>query len=254
MNRILVAGATGQLGAPALAAIRRVNPDAVGISRSGRDGTRVADLLTGTGLDSALDGIDTIVHTATTGGARDLRMAENLTAAAVRAGVSHLVLISIVGIERIPLGFYRDRVSIEGIVERSGVPFTTQRATQFHSFVDALFSAQRFSPVVLRPEIRIQPIAVDDVAARLASLAAESPRGRVSDIGGPEVSSLAALYSTWKNATGGNRPGLGIRLPGRLFDAFDSGANLAAGEPYGRGTFAQFLAAKYRLARTGRAG
>lgn len=242
MSRILVTGATGQLGTPTLAILRARGADAVGISRRGGGDVVAADLLTGDGVPAALDGVDTLVHAATTGGHRDVAMAERLFAAALEAGVAHVVLVSIVGIDQIPLGFYRDRVRIEEIARASGVPVTIQRATQFHSFVERLFTAQRRMPVILAPAWQFQPIAVTEVAERLAGLAGGVAQGRADDIGGPEVLTIRELYSTWSNAVGTRRRMLPVTLPGKAFRAFAGGANLVPGTPYGAATFAQHLA------------
>lgn len=242
---ILVTGATGQLGAPTLAALRAAGQDASGSSSTGRQGLRPADLFTGQGLDEALRGVDTIVHCAQTGGGKDLRLARNLTAAAQRAGVGHLVLISIVGIEDIPLPYYDQRLQIEKIAGASGVPLTIQRATQFHPLIDQLFSAQRRLPVVFAPAARFQTIAVPEVAQRLAELAAGDPQGRVDDIGGPEQLDVGELYRQWRAARGGRRPAVRIRLPFlRAFKGLDAGANLVPGEPYGRQKFTEYLRAR----------
>lgn len=247
---ILVTGATGQLGAPTLAALRTAGQEAVGSSSTGRNGLRSADLFTGQGLDEALRGVETIVHCAQTGGRRDLRLARNLTAAAQRSGVGHLVLISIVGIEDIPMPYYDQRVEIEKIAGASGVPLTIQRATQFHTLIDQIFSAQRRLPVVIAPASRFQTIAVPEVASRLAELAGGGPQGRVDDIGGPEQLGVGELYRQWRAARGGMRPSLQLRLPFlKAFRGLDAGANLVPGEPFGRETFGQYLRAKYGARR-----
>lgn len=243
--KILVTGARGQLGAPTLAAVQNADQEAVGTSSSGRDGLLPADLFTGDGLDEALRGVDTVIHCAHTGGARDLRLARNLTAAVQRAGVGHLVLISIVGIEDIPLSYYNQRLAIEKIVQASGVPFTLQRATQFHSLIDGFFAAQRHLPVVLTPAARFQTISVSETAGQLARLAAGVPQGRVADIGGPEQLGIGDMYRQWRTARGGRRPSLQVRLPFlQVFKGFDAGANLVPGEPFGDQTFAQYLQAR----------
>lgn len=249
---ILVTGSTGSLGSPTVAALRAAGHDVRGLTRSGRDGSVVGNLYTGAGVADALRGVDTVVHCAQTPGKQDLELASNLTAAARRAGVRHLVLISIVGIESIPIGYYKQRVAIERIAESSGVPLTIQRATQFHSLLDRIFSAQRYSPVVLAPRWRFQPVAAEEVAGRLAELAVGDPQGRVPDIGGPERLGMRDLLASWKAATGTRRPGLTMRLPGKLFASFDAGANLVAGEPFGRQTFAQYVAAKYLASKDGK--
>jgi uncharacterized protein YbjT (DUF2867 family) len=246
MTKILVTGSTGQLGAPTTAALRAAGYDVRGLTRAGGEGAVAGDIVTGQGLDDALRGIDTVVHLATTNGARDVVMAKNLTAAAQRMGVSHFVLISIVGIERIPLGFYRDRVVIEDIVMSSGLPFTIQRATQFHSFIDTMFSAQKFLPLLVVPRWTYQPIDIGEVASRLAELAQGAPRGRVDDIGGPAQRSMRDLHAAWKKATGSKRGVMVVHLPGALFAAYDAGVNLVPGAPEGRGTFEAYLEEKYR--------
>ena len=239
---ILVTGATGQLGAPTLAALRAAGREAAGSSSSGRNGLRPADLFTGEGLDDALSDVETVIHCAQTGGRKDLRLVRNLTAAAQRAGVGHLVLISIVGIEDIPMPYYDQRVEIEKIAGASGVPLTIQRATQFHTLIDQLFSAQRRMPVVIAPASRFQTIAVSEVAGRLADLATGGPQGRVEDIGGPEQLGIGELFRQWRAARGVRRPSLQIRLPFlKAFQGLDAGANLVPGEPFGRQTFAQYL-------------
>ena len=248
-TRTVVTGATGHLGRPTMAALRAAGQDVVGLTSSGGPGLVQVNLLeedsAANGLLAALAGADTVVHAATTNGRHDVRMAENLVAAASAARIRHLVLISIVGIERIPIGFYRDRVRIEEIALGSGVPLTILRATQFHSFVDGVFSAQRFSPVILTPSVRLQPIAVEDVAARLAELAMEEPAGRAHDIGGPAVRTGRDLQSAWRAATGSHRPALPLRFPGRLGAAYAAGAALVPGVPFGVSTFEDYLARRY---------
>jgi len=247
---ILVTGATGQLGAPTLAALRAGGHEVTGLSRRGGVGVIPANLLTGEGVDAALAGVETVLHVAATNTKKDIALNENLTVAAKKAGVKHLAIVSIVGIESIPIPFYRDRVVIERIVAASGIPFTIQRATQFHSFVDGVYRAQRFLPVVVGPAAWVQPIAVEEVAARMAELAVAGPQGRVADIGGPQVLTNRETYALWKAATGGHRPGLSVRIPGKIFAAYDAGKNLVPGTPYGQGTFADYLADRYAATRS----
>ena len=156
----------------------------------------------------------------------------------------HLVLISIVGIDDIPLAYYRDKVVIERLVRESGLPYSVLRATQFHSFVESMFTAQRRSPVVVAPRFPLQPIAVDEVADRLVELTGSAPAGRVADVGGPAQHSLADLARLWACATGIRRPVVPLSLPGKLFAAYRAGSALVPGPAYGRQTFAEHLAAR----------
>jgi len=198
------------------------------------------DLLTGDGLAAAMDGVATVVHLAT--GKDDVRAAGSLLHAASSAGVEHLVLISIVGIDDIPLGYYRQKVAVERLVTGSGLPHTILRATQFHSFVERLFTAQRRLPVVLAPAFELQPIAVEEVAGRLVELSGAAPAGRVPDIGGPVRSSGPELAAAWASARAVRRPIVPLRLPGRTFGGYRAGHQLVPGPAYGRVTFEEHLA------------
>jgi hypothetical protein len=187
MTTTLVTGATGTLGIPTVTRLRAAGHDVRALSRRSGPGLTTGDLLTGAGIREAVAGADTVLHLATgPRGKGDVEATRTLIDAAAAADVRHVVLISIVGIDDIPLGYYRDKVVIERLVQESGVPHTILRATQFHSFVAAMFTAQRRSPVVLAPSIPLQPIAVEEIADRLVELAGSPPCGRAADIGGPE--------------------------------------------------------------------
>jgi uncharacterized protein YbjT (DUF2867 family) len=245
MTTTLVTGATGTLGSPTVTRLRATGHDVRALSRRSGPGLTTGDLLTGAGLREALNGVDTVVHLATgPRGKGDVAAARTLLQAAADAGVRHLVLISIVGIDDIPLGYYRDKVVIERLVRESGLAFSLLRATQFHSFVEALFTAQRAFPVVAAPTFPLQPIAVEEVADRLVELAGAAPAGRVADIGGPEQQSVRDLARLWARVTGTRRPVVPLSLPGKLFAAYREGSALVPGPAYGRQTFAVHLAAR----------
>src|ERR687893_426676 len=100
-------------------------------------------LATGEGIEAAVDGIETIVHLA--GSAKgDEDKARHLVRVAARAGAPHLVYISVVGAERIPVvsavdramfGYFASKRAAEKVIEDSGLPWTTLRATQFHDLI-----------------------------------------------------------------------------------------------------------------------
>ena len=244
---ILVTGATGTLGTATVARLRAAGHDVRALSRRTGPGLVTGDLLSGDGLAAALDGVGTVVHLAT--GRDDVRATGNLLEAARVAGVEHLVLISIVGIDGIPLGYYRQKLEVERLVTGSGVAHTVLRATQFHTFVERLFTAQRWLPAVLAPAFALQPIAVEEVADRLVELAGASPAGRVPDIGGPVRASGPELAAAWARARGVRRPILPLRLPGATFAGYRAGHQLVDGPAYGAVTFEEHLAARVGLRR-----
>ncbi|MFG1908457.1 SDR family oxidoreductase [Kribbella sp. NPDC048928] len=240
MTSILVTGGTGTLGKPTVTRLRADDHQVRVLSRKPGPGRAVADLSTGEGLAAAVDGSDVVVHLATSGGRGDVAQTRNLLAAG--AGVRHLIVMSIAGIDRISLSYYRSKLEGEQLVAESGVPYTILRATQFHNLVDQVFGAQRFLPALLAPAIMLQPIAVEDVAVRLAELVGRPPvNGRVDDIGGPERTPAVELARLWKQARSTHRAVLPVRLPGKMFGALAAGALTVDGPEYGRSTFAEYL-------------
>lgn len=244
MRTILVTGGTGHLGRPTVQSLRAAGHDVRVLSRKRGPGLTTGDLTKGTGLREALNGVDTVLHLATSQGRADVTQTKHLVDSLRPSGVEHLIVISIVGIDRIPLPYYRYKLATERLVTESSIPYSVLRATQFHDLVDRVFSAQRFSPVLIVPSVRLQPIAVEDVATRLTELAAGQPAGRVPDIGGPQQQSVRDLARAWSQAAGSRRPIAPIRLPGKTFRAFADGAAMTSNPPYGRQTFADFLAGR----------
>jgi uncharacterized protein YbjT (DUF2867 family) len=241
MTTILVTGGTGGLGRPTVHRLKAAGYDVRVLSRSPGDGRVVGDLTTGAGLAEALDGVDTVLHLATNR-RKDAPATARLLGAA--AHVRHLVFISIVGVDSIPYGYYRDKVECEALIAASGIPFTILRATQFHDFVGDFLRAQRRLPVVLALGVPVQTIAVEEVADRLVELTGDAPAGRVADIGGPQVTQLTELIATWQSAFGTRKPVWMLHLPGKLVAAFREGRHTTGLPGYGTGTFAQYAAAE----------
>jgi uncharacterized protein YbjT (DUF2867 family) len=202
------------------------------------------DLATGSGLTEAVTEVDVVVHCATSGrGRADLAAARRLVDAAREAGVRHLVYISIVGVDRVPLGYYQAKLAVERLLAESGIGWTVLRTTQFHDLISAFFRLQRRLPVTFAiAGTRFQPIEVREVADRLAELAAAPPAGRVADLGGPEVLDCADLARTYLRAVGRHRPVLPLWLPGAIFAGYRRGGHLAPDRADGRITYAEHLA------------
>ncbi len=97
-------------------------------------------------------------------------------------------------------------------------------------------------PVLLTPDIRIQPIAAAEVADELARLAAAPPAGRVPEVGGPEIIDARDLARTYAASIGARKGIWPIRLPGRAFAAFRAGNNLTPERAVGVQTFSEYLA------------
>ena len=116
-REILVTGATGTLGSQVVTAALAAGHRVHALSRRERtDDSSVrwhrGDLLEGTGIDAAVDGVGVIVNCATQPtGDKDVTSMQNLASAVRRTGAGHLVHVSIVGIDRIPLALLQNQVS-----------------------------------------------------------------------------------------------------------------------------------------------
>lgn len=200
------------------------------------------DLRTGAGLAAAVAGVDVVVHCATTNGRGDVPATRNLLDAARRAGGPHVVYVSIAGSDRIPLAYYRAKQECERLVERSGLPWTILRTTQFHDLIAKFFVVQRWLPVVAVPKgVDFQPIDVRDVAERLAELAAGPAAGRVADLGGPQIRTTRDLARTYLRTMGSRRPVVPLALPGATLRGYREGRHLVPEGAAGGRTFDDFL-------------
>jgi uncharacterized protein YbjT (DUF2867 family) len=240
MTSILVTGGTGTLGRPTVAHLRAAGHHVAVLSREPGPDRVVGNLTAGDGLDAAVSGADVIVHLATSLGRGDVQQARNLLAVVPKT--THLVVMSIAGVDRIPMPYYRHKLTVEHLVAESGVPYTIQRATQFHNLLDRIFTLERFLPALLAPAVVLQPIAVEDVADRLTELVDQPPiNGRALDIGGPELRPVPDLARAWATGRHRARRVIPLRLPGKAFRAYADGDALVDGPPYGQTTFADYL-------------
>jgi uncharacterized protein YbjT (DUF2867 family) len=265
---ILVTGGTGTLGRLVVARLRAAGCDVRVLSRRRRaggengegskeegDGTEfvTGDLGTGEGIDAAVEGAEIVVHCA--GSAKgDEEKARHLVRAAARAGARHLVYVSVVGADKVPVvsgldralfGYFASKLAAERAVAGSGLPWTTLRATQFHDLLLATARQLARLPVIPVPAgFRFQPVDAGEVAARLVALALGPPAGLVPDMAGPRVYEMAELVRGYLRARGMRRPLVPVWLPGKAARAFRAGANLAPDRAVGRRTWEAFLAAR----------
>jgi uncharacterized protein YbjT (DUF2867 family) len=255
---ILVTGGTGTLGRLVVPRLRDAGHEVRVLSRGkheNADGLEftTGDLATGEGAAAAVTGIDTVLHLAGTAKGDEAKM-RHLARAAAWAGTRHIVFISVVGADRVPIvsgidramfGYLGEKAAAERVLTASGVPWTTLRATQFHDLV--LLMAQQMAKLPLMPVPagwRMQPIDAGEVADRLVELALGTPAGRVPDMGGPRVYEMAELMRGYLKAAGKRRPLLQMPTPGKAARAYRAGANLAPDHAVGRRTWEEFLIAR----------
>lgn len=239
MSTVLVTGGTGTLGRVVVDQLVAANANVRILSRGRRrrraDVEHVTgDLRTGAGLETAIAGVDTIVQCA--------EHVDRLVAAAKQIGTPHLVYTSIVGIDRVPFGFYRRKLADEELIATSGLPWTVLRATQFHDLIAVLLRMLSKSPVMPLPAgWSFQPVDVREVGKQLATLALAEPAGRAPDFAGPQIRTLSDLARSYLAIVGKRRLLLPVWLPGKVFRAYRAGGHLAPDRAVGTITFEQYL-------------
>lgn len=194
--RVAVAGATGNIGARTVSHLESTGHEAVRISRS-----LGVDLVTGDGLEAALDGVDAVVDTISSPPVgRDETVeyfgttTRNLLDAEARVGVRHHVLLSIVGVDRVEgNAHYSGKREQERLIVEGRVPWTIVPATQFFDFAELASGWAEKDGVAHIAPLLVQPIAPDDIAAILAEIAVGEPQGRYADVAGPDPQDLVDM-------------------------------------------------------------
>jgi uncharacterized protein YbjT (DUF2867 family) len=245
MMRVAVAGGTGLVGRYVVSALTQQGYDPVVLARS-----TGADVVTGTGLDAALDGASAVIdvsNTTTMSGAESVAFfsaaTKNLLAAGARAGIKHLVALSIVGIDRVPFGYYEGKQAQEALLLNGSAPATVLRATQFHEFADQVLARGR-GPIAMIPKMRIQPVAAREVADALVDLVGGEPIGMAPELAGPEELLLVDMARQVVRARSARRLVVPVRVPGAAGRAMIDGGQLPKGGGLrGTETFAHWLRA-----------
>lgn len=234
MTTIAVAGGTGLVGRLVVGSVRRSGADAVVIARSAG-----VDLTTGAGLDRALEGADAVIdvtNIVTQSRRRATAFFEattrHLLEAEARHGVGHHVLLSIVGVDRVGLGYYRAKLAQEELVRGGAVPWTVLRATQFHEFAAQMLGDRAVAAV---PSMLSRPVAAREVADELVRLATAPPAGMAPELAGPREERVPDMARRLAAVRGRRSLVLPVPVPGAAGRALRTGALLPT-EPGPRGT------------------
>ncbi|HLJ80025.1 MAG TPA: NAD(P)H-binding protein [Ktedonobacterales bacterium] len=235
MQQILVTGGAGHLGRLVVQRLSAGGYPVRGMSRRAEPGGdwqgvewKQADLKTGAGLTEAVQGMDVVVHLAGKGNWQvDVEGTRRLLEAAREAHVSHVVFISVVGIDKVPWAGGKAKLAAEDLIEQSGIPWSILRATQFHYGIDVIMRFLTRLPLValLPTDLPLQPVAEEEVARRLVEIVQAGPSGRLPDMGGPRVYTSGELARLWLRQRGMRRTLIPLWLPGKMARALRQGGN-----------------------------
>ena len=201
-KRIAVIGSTGLVGRQLVELLRASGHATVGVSQESG-----VDMLTGDGLDAALDGVDgvdaviDVINSPTPEDPAEAffeQTSANLCAAATQAGIGHYVVLSIVGADLLApvAGYMRGKLLQEAAAAASGIAWTVVRSTQFHELATGITESLVQGDRLLAPDAKIQPIASAELAAILARAATGEPRNAIHEVGGPDRMTFAAMART----------------------------------------------------------
>lgn len=193
--KLTVIGGTGLIGSQVMQKLTAAGDQAVPAAPN----TGV-DVITGNGLDQALEGADVVVNVANSPTFDQASLEffatsmNNLLAAGQRAGVRHQVVLSIVGADQVPeLVYYRAKVLQENLLRQGPTPYSIVRATQFFEFMNTLLSESSDDATVRLPDTCLQPIASADVADAVVEVSTGPPLRGTRNIAGPDVFPLDDL-------------------------------------------------------------
>ena len=209
-----------------------------------------ADLASGQGVVEAVSGVELILHAASDprrSRSVDVEGTHRLLEAAHREGVNHLVFISIIGIDKIGLPYYRDKLAAEAAIRDSGVPYSILRTAQFHHFVDLLLTEAARVPLLLPVPsgFRVQSISTVEVAEALTRLIEDEPQGMVTDLAGPEAMTVRDAAALWSDVRGLRKLVVPFPVLGRVGASFRAGHNTTPDRPGGEQSWLEWLEAKY---------
>jgi uncharacterized protein YbjT (DUF2867 family) len=193
--KVTVIGGTGLIGSQVVQKLTAAGHQAVPAALS-----TGLDLITGKGLDQALEGAEVVVNVANSPTFDEASLdffrtsMTNLLAAGESAGVRHQVILSIVGVDQVPqLVYYRAKTLQEDLLRQGPTPYSIVRATQFFEFMNTLVFETSDDTTVRLPATRVQPIAAADVADAVAGVSAGSPLRGMRSVAGPDVFPLDQL-------------------------------------------------------------
>ena len=207
--RIAIVGGTGTVGAEAARELEQGGHAVRVLSRHAPE--HPVDLRDGSGLAAALDGVDVVVNAAN--GKRNVLVdgTARLLRAAKEAEVRHYVGVSIVGIDRVGIRYYKAKLAQEELSSARAYPGQScGRRSSTRSWRGRSRPA-RGSASCPAWKFPMQPVDPREVGRVLAETAEAEPSLAITQFAGPEVLSGCELARRWRLLTGSHA--VPVRLP-----------------------------------------
>lgn len=153
-----------------------------------------------------------------------------------------MAALPIVGIDEIPLKYYKLKYEAEDLLKNSSIPYTIVRATQFHNFVEnAFLSKPLFKRYIVPGNIKCQSVDVSEFANHLIGLVDKGAQGRADDFGGPHIMTLREMAELKIKIHNETNKVLNFSIPGELYKSFIDGKNTNDNQKMGKITFGDYL-------------
>jgi uncharacterized protein YbjT (DUF2867 family) len=194
--RIVIIGGTGLIGSKVVTMLRERGHDAVAAAPNTGVNT-----LTGEGLAQVVTGADVVIDVSNSPSFEDeaamkffQTSTRNTLAAEAAAGGRHHVALSVVGIDRLAdNGYFRAKLAQEELIRSSSIPYSIVHAKQFFEFLKGIADDATVGNTVRVAPVMFQPIAAEDVARTVCSVAVGTPVNGIVEIAGPQPYRLDEL-------------------------------------------------------------
>ena len=206
MKKVLITGATGLLGKSLLKKIDLENFEIIVCSRKKPNNLSTDYLWKSFNLEQPLaidlSGVDIIFHLASStqnySYQTDVNGTSKLLEIAKKHQVKHFIYISIVGVDQLPVKYFKIKKKVEEVIQQAGISFTILRATQFFEFFEKEVIKYQKLPIAIVPgDILYQPIEVRLVSDKLIEIAKSKPQNKILELGGSEKILLKDALKIW---------------------------------------------------------
>ena len=203
--RIAIAGSTGLVGRNVITAATAAGHDVIELARE-----HGIDLTAPDGLADRLAGADAVIDVTQSPTLDEAEASEffttvarNLGEAAKSAGVGRTVVLSIIGVDDMPdYGYYVAKLAQENAALAHAPGVHILRASQFLNFPGQMLDWYRNGDTVTVPEMKTQPVAVEEIARLLVELADGTEARQRVELAGPKPEDLDDLIRQVAKARG----------------------------------------------------
>lgn len=226
MKKIFLTGSTGLLGRKFLNEINKKEYEIIlgkrSLDESNAEFKQTYFNLEDDESELNLKNIDIVVHLASDtlnlSSESDIKGIEKILKSFNLYRVKHLVFISIVGVDKIPLKYFKTKHKIEELIQNNCKSYSILRSTQFFEFFEKEVQKQLRKKIAIVPNIKYQPIETDIVAKKLVEICERKSTNSIMEIGGSNVLHFCNAIRTYRKWN--NNKSLIIRIPNFVFGKF----------------------------------